>query len=255
MTPFASLYANKYDTLYSEKDYQGECDLVEAACTRFEVKPKAILDVGCGTGNHVMEFARRGYACTGVDLSAAMLVHAASKSAEENFAVTPHWINGDARDFEAGGPFDLATMMFAVVSYLTCNDDVIRGLRNIRRHLRPGSLFLCDFWYGPAVLSVRPSERVRVLETSEGSTIRAASTKIDSLHHTADVVFRLWSVEGSHYLGETTENHRMRFFFPQEFKLLLEMSGFSLESLTSFPSLEQKPDDTTWNACAVARAI
>jgi len=29
----------------------------------------------------------------------------------------------------------------------------------VRTHLRPGALFVCDVWYGPAVLHVRPSEK------------------------------------------------------------------------------------------------
>ena len=32
-----------------------------------------ILDVGCGTGRHAVELARRGYRVTGVDISSGML--------------------------------------------------------------------------------------------------------------------------------------------------------------------------------------
>ena len=37
----------------------------------------SILDVGCGTGRHSVELAKRGYAVTGLDLSAEMLAQAA----------------------------------------------------------------------------------------------------------------------------------------------------------------------------------
>ena len=32
-----------------------------------------ILDIGCGTGRHCIELARRGYKMTGVDISSGML--------------------------------------------------------------------------------------------------------------------------------------------------------------------------------------
>lgn len=255
MSVFASLYANQYDTLYGDKDYGSECDLIERAFARFDASPRSLVDVGCGTGSHTLELARRGYECTGVDLSQAMLDEAARKTSDANTQAPPRWLQGDARSFEAGATFDAAIMMFAVVGYLTTNSDVLAGLRNVRKHLRPGGLFVCDFWYGPAVLSVRPSERVRVLNNGGQQTIRAASTQVDSFTHTADVAFRLWTMDGDRFLGETTETHRMRYFFPQEFKLLLEQAGFESLSLSGFPELDAPLSDDSWNALSIARAI
>lgn len=255
MSVFASLYANQYDTLYGDKDYSAECDLIEDAFGRFDATPRSILDIGCGTGSHTLELARRGYECTGVDLSQAMLDEATRKTAAAEVEHAPHWLQGDVRAFDAGTAFDAAIMMFAVIGYLTSNDDVLAGLRNVRRHLRPGSLFICDFWYGPAVLSVRPSERVRTLRNGAGQTIRAASTVVDSFAHTADVSFRLWTIEGDRFLGETTETHRMRYFFPQEFRLLLEQGGFTSLSLSTFPELDKPLSDESWNALSIAKAV
>lgn len=254
MSVFASLYANQYDTLYGDKDYGAECDLIEGAFRRFDAAPRSILDVGCGTGSHALELAGRGYDCAGVDLSQAMLDEAMRKTAAAGVVRAPRWIQGDARSFDVEGTFDAAIMMFAVIGYLTSNNDVLAGLRNVRRHLQPGSLFICDFWYGPAVLSVRPSERVRTLRNGTGQTIRAASTAVDSFAHTADVSFRLWTIEGDRFLGETTETHRMRYFFPQEFRLLLEQAGFDLLSLAPFDRPQGVLTDDDWNALSIARA-
>jgi ubiquinone/menaquinone biosynthesis C-methylase UbiE len=255
MSVFQSLYANQYDTLYTGKDYASECDLIEAAARKFDCNPTTILDIGCGTGSHVMELAKRGYRCTGVDRSVDMLAIAAEKSEKANLTNSPLWLNGDAVDFKADGSFDMATMMFAVLSYLTANDDLLKALTNIRQHLKPGALFMCDFWYGPAVLAVKPSDRVRVLETSTGQTIRAASTSLDSFSQTGDVSFRLWQIENDQFKGETQETHKMRYLFPQEFRMMLALSGFESLSMSEFPSLDRPLTDDSWNALSIARAI
>lgn len=256
MSVFDVQYAKEYDRLYAAKHYGEECDLIEAAIVRHSGgrRPTDVLDVGCGTGGHSIELARRGFRMTGVDLSAAMLGHAGEKSTALPEGSRPKWMRGDARNFDVGRQFDMAIMMFAVVGYLTGNDDVLAGLRNIRRHLTPGALFICDFWYGPSVLSDRPTDRVRVLPTPGGEIIRATNTVLDITRHTAEVTFRLWTVEGGKLTAQTRETHLLRYFFPQEFALLLSQSGFAMESISAFPTIDQPLNDKTWNALVVARA-
>jgi len=47
-----------------------------------------LLDIGCGTGRHSLELARRGYRMTGVDISAGMLAQAQEAAAAEGLQVT-----------------------------------------------------------------------------------------------------------------------------------------------------------------------
>jgi hypothetical protein len=149
----------------------------------------------------------------------------------------------------------MAIMMFAVVGYLTSNDDVLAGLRNIRRHLGAGGVLACDFWYGPSVLTKRPTDRIRVIQTPDGEVIRTATTTLDVPRHTADVSFRLWTIENNRLASQTAETHSLRFFFPQEFALFLSQSGFLPLSSSAFPSADAPLTDETWNAFVVARAV
>jgi SAM-dependent methyltransferase len=254
MTVFASPYANQYDALYDAKDYVAECDLIAAAAARHGVPINRVLDIGCGTGEHSLEWASRGISSVGVDLSPEMIEIAQRKAAALASAVQPEWHVGDARNFEVGGSYDVATMMFAVLGYMNSNEDVLAALKNVRRHLQPGGLFVFDIWYGPAVLSVRPEDRVRVVNSASTQIIRAASTKIDSFRHLAHVTFKLWTLADARYLGYTEETHAMRYFFPQEMKLLLETAGFDVASIRSFPSGEAVGENT-WNAYCEAIAV
>lgn len=254
MTVFDTSYANQYDAMYGDKDYVAECDLVAAAAKNNGVAISRILDIGCGTGGHSLEWARRGVSCVGVDMSPSMIALAAEKARALPDAAQPEFLVGDAQTFQAEGEFDVATMMFAVLGYMNSNDAVLTALRNVRRHLRPGGLFAFDCWYGPAVLSVRPEDRVRVVQGAKGQTIRSASTVIDSFRHLAHVTFRLWNVEGDRYLGYAEETHDMRYFFPQELELLLQVAGFRLSSVRSFPD-GKEPGDESWNIfCAAVAA-
>src|SRR6266487_7144142 len=148
---FGEAYANQYDQLYVDKDYVGECDLIEQAFSRFgSAEIRSVVDWGCGTGNHSISLAKRGYSVTGVDGSADMVRLARRKSMENG--VNINWIEADVRVGEVGGPFDAGLFMFAVLGYLSSNEDLLAALCNARRHIRKGGLLVFDVWYGPAVL-------------------------------------------------------------------------------------------------------
>jgi SAM-dependent methyltransferase len=69
----------------------------------------SILDVGCGTGRHAIELAKRGYAVTGIDLSSGMLARAAE--AAKTARVSVDWIRSDATRFSLPGRYDGAVCL------------------------------------------------------------------------------------------------------------------------------------------------
>lgn len=253
---FGSTYADAYNQLYHDKNYSAECDLIEALFRRYSPSPvSSVADFGCGTGNHCFPLSRRGYEVVGVDRAESMLALAQQRLSVEGGTDRVRFQHGDIRSVELGRTFDAALMMFAVLGYQVENRDVLAALRTARRHLEPGGLLIVDFWYGPAVLHQRPSERVKMIPFEGGSMLRAASGDLDTARNTVTVRFHVWQLRHDRLVAETDETHLMRYFFLPEIKLLLECSGLTLLGLGAFQDFDRLPDETTWNVLGVARAV
>jgi SAM-dependent methyltransferase len=101
----------------------------------------SILDVGCGTGRHSVELAKRGYRVTGIDLSEDQLKAARKKAADANVQV--EFIRMDARNIELSEKIDLAIMLceggFPLMDTDEENFDI---LKNVVSTLNPGGKFI-----------------------------------------------------------------------------------------------------------------
>ena len=253
--PFGDVYAGAYDRMYAEKDYAGECAIVEAMCGRHAGLPiRSILDLGCGTGNHAMLMARHGYDVVGVDRSPAMLTAARAKVSDQHCSGSTRFAEGDVRTARLGERFDAAIAMFAVMSYQLTDEDIRAALKTARAHLHDDGLFLFDVWYGPAVLHERPGNRTRMIEHGDRTLVREAGGTLDPQRCQCTVTFRLREYCESVLVNQSEEAHTLRYFFPDELQSLLAEAGFSLLEMKQFPNVDRTPDETSWNVLCVARA-
>ena len=79
-------YGKTYDKECFTQGTVGEVDFVERELGAD--RAKRILDIGCGTGRHAIELARRGYRVTGFDLSEGQLELARKKAAAAGVQVS-----------------------------------------------------------------------------------------------------------------------------------------------------------------------
>ena len=252
---FGPVYANVYDTLYRDKDYTAESALIQRLFHQYHKGSlRTVLDLGCGTGSHALPLCRAGYEVVGVDCSQDMLAEARRKATEAGSkeAVFHH---ADIRCLDLKQTFDAGLMMFAVLGYQLENADVLATLKSARSHLRSDGLLLFDVWYGPAVLTERPSQRVKMIPTAEGQVLRVASGQIDGRRHVCTVQYQLWELKQRQLVSCIEETHRMRYFFPLELEFFLECAGFRLRELRAFPDFDRDADETTWNVMCVANAV
>jgi len=100
-------YGMKYDKECFTQGTIGECEFIENEIDYD--KNIRILDIGCGTGRHSIELAKRGYSVTGVDLSNSMLKRAREKAIEQK--VNVDFKKADARSLAFKEEFDLVIML------------------------------------------------------------------------------------------------------------------------------------------------
>ncbi|NTW59096.1 MAG: class I SAM-dependent methyltransferase [Nitrospirae bacterium] len=248
---FQEEYAGAYDALYQDKDYEKECDYLEALFKKYDYRPKTILDLGCGTGGHALILARRGYHVAGVDRSAAMLAIAKKKAVDQRLDI--EFIEGDLTRISTSKKYDAVMSLFAVMGYQTTNVALAAACKVANDCLVPGGIFMFDCWHGNAVITDKPVPRIKEIDSGSGEKIiRFTLPEIDEMNHVMQVNFRVWHTNGNEFT-ETSESHPMRFFFPQEIRYFLEVAGFKAVDLYPFLKLDTPLTDKDWNMMAVVR--
>ncbi|ARV61251.1 SAM-dependent methyltransferase [Nostocales cyanobacterium HT-58-2] len=217
-------YAHYYDLLYHDKDYVGEAQFIHRLVQIYAPDAENILELGCGTGNHAVLLAKEGYQIHGVDLSNQMLLKASDRLSQfpTELASRLEFSQGDIRNIKLDKQFDAVIALFHVISYQTINEDLQATFATVKSHLKPGGVFIFDCWYGPAVLSDRPTVRVKRLEDDEISVTRIAEPIMYPNDNLVDVNYQVFIKDkNTGAVEELQETHRMRYLFKPEIDLLL----------------------------------
>jgi 2-polyprenyl-3-methyl-5-hydroxy-6-metoxy-1,4-benzoquinol methylase len=94
-----------------------------------------VLDVGCGTGEHVLMAAAAGCEATGIDITSTAIRLAEAKARERG--VSAHFIVGDARNLESlGKQFD--TVLDCGLFHVFDDEDRQPFVASLARAVRPG---------------------------------------------------------------------------------------------------------------------
>src|SRR6266487_435885 len=177
MSIFNEKYASYYDLFYAEKDYAGETAFVRDVICRYAPGAHALLDLGCGSACHAVEFARAGFTITGIDRSPEMIERGRDRIERQlnsDLRDQLMLVQGDVTGYRSTATFDVVISLFHVVSYQTTNAALNGIFRTAQEALAVGGLFVFDFWYGPAVLTLGPQTRMKRLETDTARVIRIA---------------------------------------------------------------------------------
>lgn len=100
-----------------------------------------VLDLGCGTGRHLVHLARRGHDVTGVDLSEHMLKVASEKLTCSGLRARLLRLDFCGLRGVPSGSFDAAIMMFGTFCLLKDDRARLRALSEVSRVLKENGAF------------------------------------------------------------------------------------------------------------------
>lgn len=211
-------YAEKYDKESFTQGTKGECDFIEQELG--SDKSLKILDVGCGTGRHAIELAKRGYDMTGIDLSERQIEKAREKAREQNLEVG--FQQQDARDLPFDGKFDVAIMICEGGFPLMETDEMnFEILKNVSKALKDDCKFIFTTLNGlfPLYHSV---EQYTASHTNEGNAVYRSNT-FDLMTFRDHNITEFEDDDGNKKQLESNE----RYYVPSEITWLLKSLGFT----------------------------
>jgi 2-polyprenyl-3-methyl-5-hydroxy-6-metoxy-1,4-benzoquinol methylase len=189
---------------------------VDFILEELNLPPKSsILDMGCGTGRHSIEFAKRGYRVTGVDISSGMLMQAEKSARQEGVVV--EWVRSDAAGFRSSKLFDAAVCLCeGAFGLLNLGDEVetreLHVLHNIASALKINS----------HLILTTPNGFAKIREINQGDV---EAGRFDPVR----MVEEITAIE----LPEGTKQVRLRqkFYTPPELAECLSQAGFETEQV------------------------
>ncbi len=210
-------YGKSYDKESFTQGTLGECDFIEKEIAGR--KTARILDIGCGTGRHAIELARRGHTVVGVDLSESQLQRAREKACE---GLPLTFQRQDARELSFSREFDLAIMLCEGAFPLMETDEMnFRILRNAANALKPGGKLIFTTLNGlfPLFHSVKEFLASQAKEGNAATSGNSFDLMTFRDHNTTII---------EDDLGNRRELHaNERYYVPSEITWMLKTLGFT----------------------------
>lgn len=217
-------FAAWYDPLYAAtgKDHAAEAHAVLDLLSRLApdgtpaAAPGSLLDVACGTGQHLAAFATRVADVVGLDAAPAMLDVARTRL--EGVPLR----HGDMRRFDLDRTFDVVTCLFSSIGHVRDEGDLDAAVAAMARHVAPGGALVVEPWLTPDAVVEGGVREVRTAETDAGVVARASRSarRGDVL-----VVEFAWSLATDEGVRTAEESFRMPLFTRERYATAVRAAG------------------------------
>ncbi len=203
--------ADVYDELYADYD-----PAAIAVLNQLANRGKA-LELGIGTGRIALPLQQSGIEVSGIDASESMVARLRAKPGAASIRVTP----GNFADVAVEGKYALIYVLFNTFYVLLTQEEQLRCMINVERHLAPGGVFVIEAFY-PDLTRFVDQQAIRVIEAGQNRVQIDVSEhdplrqRITSQHmFMAESGLRLYPVE-------------IRYVWPAEMDLMARLAGLVL---------------------------
>jgi SAM-dependent methyltransferase len=227
-------HARYYDAIRAARgrDAAADVDRLFALAGQHGRAPTSVLDVACGTGLHLAEFARRLDDVVGVDLSPQMLEVAHDRTPEVRLE------QGDFRTFELGRAFDLVTCLSSSIGHVADLEELREAVARMAAHVAPGGLLAVETWLTPEQVDLSRTKDAAVAETETDRVAWVSSAWLDD---DALVVEFGWLVADDDGCHADIERHRMPLFTEDQYVEAVRDAGLTPTWVSEPAGLSSRP--------------
>lgn len=186
----------------------------------YDLTPASVLDVGCGTGRHVISFAERGIEAHGLDISPEYIERAEDRATSAGVSDLTSFFARDMRELEAlSQTYDLLTCVYTSFGYFDEETNAAL-LEAFADRLNPRGILLVEV----------PNKEGFLTAWSGGSVSKPHEDAVHAERHEYDplpsrTTVTIFAIENETYLGEG--EFEARLYTPIELRKLFDSAGFN----------------------------
>jgi SAM-dependent methyltransferase len=211
---FETAFGPLYSEIYQHRG-EDEAELAVDMLLARGALASPVLDIGCGTGRHLVALEKGGLCGIGLDLSSHLLEEAATRAAG-------HLVRGDMRRLPfADDSFGSALSMFTTFGYFAEAAENRRVLNEAARVVRPGGRLAIDYFNPVRTVADLTPESTRFVgryDVVERRTV-ARDARGERLVKTIDIF------EESRLVDQLREE--VRIYQPAELAEAIESAGWT----------------------------
>lgn len=238
-----SAFYKYYDSLFQNKDYKKETDLILELHKKFSGKKiKKVLEIGCGTGNHTLELAKNSFEVTSLDIDQHMIDIAEQKVKNlKNVRI----LNNRVESLEEND-FDLVLAMFNVVTYIKDFDSLLSFFKGVSSTMSKDAIFVFDAWNGIAVINDPPKSKLSKHNLGDLNLEVKTWADTDFFNQTAKLNYEIKVFKDQELVESDNHSFDQALWTPIEIKYALEKEGLRILLNCPFLDISRSASKEDW---------